>query len=305
MARARDPLEAANSGTTIPVGDPRVLVDERGIEYVVGPNGQRVYSRPALFTAQGQQSSGGIAHKPDKWNSQTGQWEKGGLDWGRVLPLAGLAGMTGGAALAYEAPAAGISSVVGGALGPSTAANIAATSAAAGGAATGGGMTLGSLLQPQVLGAGINAFTNLYGAHMSNDANARAAQIQAEALRYQAEQQSKAVAENLAFLKAQAEADWRNSEINRRGNYDIYASGNRRLSLGSLIAVRPSKRRITCRRLIPGFTTGGGPSTGVGRRVADWRRRIADDRSDGDIGARCGVFQVARRQRFRDAVLGQ
>ena len=92
----------------------------------------------------------------------------------------------------------------------------------------------------RLLGAGINAFTGLArrAYEQRRDLLGRR-RYRLEALRHRggtfsSRRRSLKIS---AFLKAQAEADWRNSEINRRGNYDIYASGDRRLRLSRFASI--------------------------------------------------------------------
>lgn len=317
-----DPNQAANSGEAIPIGDPRILYDEQGREYGIGPNGQRVYAyKPGSHYG----GSGGLIHKPDVFNKQTGQWEKGGIDWGKVGIFAGLAatggyagyaalGGAGGAGLVSPAigPGSGELAVGGGGTlastqigtgfipaitggsglagpgvaaatlpstaigtvgvlgqgapaltGPTTPATMAATNTALNAGTPAGlaapGMTdterlLASLSQanpkwyesPNLYGQIANGIFQLWGANAATNANLDVAKIQSEAAKYAADLLAKGQAENLAWLKQQAEADWRNAEANRHANYDIYAAGERRMGqLGDLIGVH--------NREIPGY----------------------------------------------------
>jgi len=61
--------------------------------------------------------------------------------------------------------------------------------------------------------AGVTGTTSLIGAKMQSDALGDASNAQA-----------KAAADTLAFNRQQAEADYRNQEVNRRANYDQYVA---------------------------------------------------------------------------------
>lgn len=104
-------LSTGGPGQVIPVGDPRIQTDAQGRQFLIGPDGQPVYSRPIGFDAQGRYTydpskvvsfndTGGMFHSPSSWNFRTGQYDQGGIDWGKLIPILGAAGMgvAGGAA---------------------------------------------------------------------------------------------------------------------------------------------------------------------------------------------------------------
>jgi len=203
-----DPLAGntnPKTGTFLP---PEATKDDGdGRKYVVWPDGSKFYLRPqAGSPLYFQGSNGGMLHNPDAWNPKTGQWEPGGVDWGKLGPWLGLAGIGGGVAAAALASTAGPAAVsaanasaAGGSaagLGPSTAANIAATSTAAGSVPAALAPSVGG----SVAGAGLgslgwaslaaNVGSQAVGAYLQNKANNKATDAQ-----------SKAAAEALAFLK--------------------------------------------------------------------------------------------------------
>ena len=154
-------------------------VDAQGRQYAY-VNGQKVYARPIGMNASGGvtydpsqlasfNNSGGMIHKPSTWNPTTGQYDAGGLDWGALGPLLGLAGIggvAGAAALSGGAATAGGTTGATSAYGPLAGGyGLATTTAAApAGIAGGSGMgildTIGSLVKP---GGKVDNILNIAG----------------------------------------------------------------------------------------------------------------------------------------------
>ncbi|HEV8262937.1 MAG TPA: hypothetical protein VGQ19_19550 [Burkholderiales bacterium] len=116
------------------------------------------------------------------------------------------------------------------------------------------GALAGSAFGPwgTVIGAGIGLFGNLFGAKKQSDAAVQAAQIQSEYAYRAAQLQDQAQREALAFQRQQAQNAYANSETARRGNYDQWASRERRLgSIGQLLGYGS--------REVPGYVPGVDP----------------------------------------------
>src|SRR2546429_297363 len=88
-------------------------------------------------------------------------------------------------------------------------------------------------------GSSFNPLSLLLGP-ISGLFNLFAANKQASAERYAADLQAKSIADALGFTKQQAEGDWRNQELTRRGNFDQWAATQGRLgTLGEMFGMRP------------------------------------------------------------------
>ena len=184
------------------------------------------------------------------------------VPWYRDPALLGAIALPVAAPAILSAAAGGAAAGAGAAtLGPSTAANMAATSAAAqavpagvasaGGASAGvagaagaagsGAHTMMGLSTGDLVKGGLDLFGSLFGAHQQTSAANRAAEIQAAALKYSADQQAQATAEALAFQKEQARRDYLSTETNRRANYDQWAAREARLgnTLGVMLGLGP------------------------------------------------------------------
>lgn len=175
-------------------------------------------------------------------------------------------------------------------VGPSTTANIAATTAAEaapGGisASVAGGAGM-SIPWGSVINGGMNLFGNLFGAHEQVGAANHAADLQAQA-----------AAEALAFQKAQSENAFQNSEAARQGNYGMYAAGQRRLqSAGEALGI-PGAASMEIPAYVPGVDphltgqtagqalTGAGPSPTTAAGI---------DPSKGDLGSQISAYFKSR-----------
>ncbi len=119
------------------------------------------------------------------------------------------------------------------------------------------GTTLG-ISNSTLASQGIGLFGSLFSTHMQNSANADAAKIQADAVKYATDQQAKSDAAQQAYLERQAAQTQSNFEATQKANYGQYASRQRDINaLGSLVGAP--------QRNIPDYvptTTVGGPSSG-------------------------------------------
>lgn len=102
--------------------------DEQGRPFIWNRDGTKNYISPVAFGEQAPEDTTGIFHKRPQFNNRTGEWETP-FDWGNALNIGVGAGLGAGALSAFTG---GGAAAGGAALGPSTPANIAATSAAAG-----------------------------------------------------------------------------------------------------------------------------------------------------------------------------
>ncbi len=88
-----------------------------------------------------------------------------------------------------------------------------------------------SWLKP-IAGPLINSATNLIGAKIQTNANANAAQLEADAAKYSADQQAKAAAATLAYEQQQAAQTQQNFNTTQEANYGQWAA--RQGNLGAL-----------------------------------------------------------------------
>ncbi len=103
----------------------------------MGMDGKPVYPRTEMNA-----DNGGILHNPSTWNNRTGQWEKGGINWGAAGPLLGAVGI-GGAVAAPLLAGGGAAAGAGG------------TGAATTGAGTGAATTAAGVLPSTTIGTGM------------------------------------------------------------------------------------------------------------------------------------------------------
>lgn len=110
----------------------------------------------------------------------------------------------------------------------------------------------------------------IYGANKTAGAQDRAAQLTTDAANRAAEINAKSAAEALAFSKAQAQNEYLNSEVARRGNYDQWAAGQRRLgTLGQMMGLGDREIPAYVAGVDPNFTGTSTPiSVGSGRTAA-------------------------------------
>ena len=164
----------------------RMQYDPQGRPYFEQPGQPRRYVSPVSMGGKKPTDTTGLFRKGPQWNARTGEWETP-VDWGNVLNVGTMAGLTAGAANAFL-PALGAA----GGVGPSAAAEIAGVDATIGGmgaggwaAGTGAGIGAGGSMarnwMTDLLFAGIPQVANLFGANMATNASDRAAQLQADA----------------------------------------------------------------------------------------------------------------------------
>lgn len=146
----------------------------------------------------------------------------------------------------------------------------------------GTGAAAGSVGGPigSIIGAGLGLFGSLFGAHEQSAAADKAAQIQADAARYAADQARQANEEALAFQKAQADRDFQISETNRRANYDQWAAREARVGTLAQLAGLPARQ-------IPAYVslqTGSAPSGAVSAATTGVKGTAADLKAMIDSG---------------------
>jgi hypothetical protein len=106
---------------------------------------------------------------------------------------------------------------------------------------------------PLVVAAIIGAGGAITAQKISSSGQKDAADTTAAGTKYAADLQAKQNAEAVAFAKAQAENQFKNSEVSRRGNYDQWVAAQHRLgSVGDLIGMGP--------REIPDYVPGIDPN---------------------------------------------
>lgn len=108
---------------------------------------------------------------------------------------------------------------------------------------------------------GISLFGNLFGQHKAQQGADKAADRQAEALRYAADQQLRASREAQAYAERESALDRLVAETNRRGNYDQWRAREGRIGTLGQLAGLPA-------RDIPGYVplpgaAGGAASGGM------------------------------------------
>jgi hypothetical protein len=123
--------------------------------------------------------------------------------------------------------------------------------------------TTAAIISAIAMGAG--AAASVYGAHKQADSATEAAKLSTDAATHAADVQAQSNREALEFQRQQAEAEWQNSEVNRRGNYDQWAAKRRNIgSIGQFLglggggdipAYVPS--------VDPRFVAGGAPAAGA------------------------------------------
>lgn len=131
-------------------------------------------------------------------------------------------------------------------------------------ASAGAGAASGSAAGPwgALIGAGIGLFGNLFGAHMQAETANNAAEIQAAALKYSADQQRAAQADALRYQEGQSGLDRATAETNRAANYGQWAARESRIgSLGQLAGLP--------QRQIPDYVPLNGAAAGSGAPTAD------------------------------------
>lgn len=185
------------------------------------PTQRRLLSTPASDpsspwrASMGYDEGGPFSHR-SVWDSSNGTYQ-GGIDWATLLGTigagsligAGAAAAIGGGGSGAAASSAAASNGV-----PFTTSGAATVGGSVAAPTAAGGSTVGSLLSGSnpwlsLVGTGVNAFSNLYGANMSANAakDAGAAQLQA-------------TREALDFERQQAQYGAQAHEVDRRANWE-------------------------------------------------------------------------------------
>lgn len=116
-----------------------------------------------------------------------------------------------------------------------------------------------------IIAASIAAGGSATAAAVSSHASSKAAKAQAGAASEAARIQDEASKRAEAFARSQSENEFRNAEVARRGNYDIDAARQRRLStLGGMIGMGPREIPAYVPGVDPGYdgTSAPGQATG-------------------------------------------
>jgi len=136
--------------------------------------------------------------------------------------------------------------------------------------------------------AGATAAGSVIGAKLSANAQRDAAQLATDAASHAADVQAKAAADTLAFQKEQAAQQRAVDEVNRRANYEQWATQRRQFqSLDQLVGNAP--------REIPGYVpttetaAGGQPGAASGTGAAP-----SIDATKGDIGTQISAYFKSR-----------
>lgn len=184
------------------------------------------------------------------------------------LILAGMGGVGAAAAAGAggggAAAGAGYSGFVGPTL-PAASSAVAPTAAGTAAATGGAGAAAASSLVPGMSNAalfqtGAGLFGNIFGAWMASSGADKAAQQSAQAAEYAAKLQYDANQQALRFSRESAENAYLNSEAARKGNYDIWSAGQRRLGfLGSEVGLPDREIPAYVPGVDPRFTDGGAP----------------------------------------------
>jgi hypothetical protein len=193
-------------------------------DYKVDTNGQFVESAP--------------------WIARNAWWLAPAAFVGGGALAAGIGGLGGGASAAGAASGAGgagagagtlASTTLGSGFIPGVGLASGTTAAAVGGAAGGGGLTLADIfgmakpspwqIASPLIGQGIGALTNIWGANQQTDAANQAAAAQAAAAKYQADKIAEAAAAALQFQKDEAAQTQKNWLATNNANYDQWLAG--------------------------------------------------------------------------------
>lgn len=119
---------------------------------------------------------------------------------------------------------------------------------------------------PVAAGVGIaTAVSGVYAAHESSSSANKAAKMQTDAGREAARIQDAASQRAEQFARSQGENEFRNAEVARRGNWEIDAARQRRLStLGGMIGMGPREIPAYVPGVDPGYDGSSAPASAVG-----------------------------------------
>lgn len=221
----------------------------------------------------------------DAGTLQNSSWFSDNLPWitaamgGALVAPAAIGALGAGSGTSAGSALAGV--------GPSTTANIAATTAAEGApggiaASVAGGA--GMSIPWSTVNAGVNLFGNLFGAHeqasSAKDAAALVAAAQAKAL---------------AFEQAQAENAYQNNEVARKGNYDLYAAQQGRVgTVGEMFGLPSRPIPSYAPGVDPQFTGTSTPTAGQALTGATSGSGTGLDPMKGNLGSQISAYFKSR-----------
>ena len=94
-----------------PYGVGNVQRDELGRSYFLQSDGSRYYVSPPAMDPNAPKPKGSFIHNADSWNSKTGKYDKGGVNWGNLLSM-GVGGLLAAPAIAGLAGMGGVTAPV-------------------------------------------------------------------------------------------------------------------------------------------------------------------------------------------------
>lgn len=143
---------------------------------------------------------------------------------------------------------------------------------------------------PLIIPAAVSLFSSLFGSHEQKKASDTATQASVAAQNHAADLEKQAADEALAETRRQSQQALYSNEAARKGNYGIYAAGQRRLGTLSQLAGFGA-REIPDYVPDPGVAGGGG---GSGAPSAASGPAPAIDPSKGDIGQQVSAYFKSR-----------